>query len=160
MPYRRQPIKTDKHEVTWSNLAQDASSVQTIVLVTGVLPNAKNLSQEVEVGSRLGPIFLEFNISPESVAVTRVMHWEVVRVPNSATPPLPSLYYQPGRNKIIKRGMEMIVTNVATMIKRIIVIPPKMLRRIGEGDEIQIRYISTNSATQNFCGIAIYKEYY
>ncbi len=154
-------VKSDKHEVTWSNLSQDAATaVVTVGLATGVAPADRNSSTEIGQGNRVTSIYFEFNISAAQTGNVNVFHWEIVLMPNNLTPPAPNLYYQPGKNLIIKRGMEMLPTNVATVFKRIFVVRiPKKGQRVGLGDKIQFRYQSSSTQTINCCGIAIYKEW-
>ncbi len=167
MPYGRQrnlrPIKTDKHEVTWSNLSQNASSSVAVSLVTGVNSADKNASNEVEVGSQVKGIYLEFHFGAEVITSAKVIHWIVICRPSNLSPAsiTPSLYYQVGRKYIIKRGMEMLPKSNTTLYKRIIFVRiPKVYHRIGISDSINFVYICTSAETINACGIAIYKEFY
>ncbi len=164
MPFHRGPrpvIKSDKHEITWSNLAQDASSVKSVVLAVGVKSPDQNLASEVEIGSRINSIYFEMNIAAQVITNPKVFHWEILLRPAGLDPAAgtPSLYYQIGRNLVIKRGMEMLPSDVGTVFKRIFVVRiPKKGIRVGEGDVITVRYIVSSSETINFCGFAIYKE--
>ncbi len=59
----------------------------------------------------------------------------------------------------MKRGMEMLPTNVATVFKRIFVVKiPRVYNRVGDTDQYTFQYIASSSQTINACGIAIYKE--
>ncbi len=167
MPYRRQslslrPIKTDKHEITWSNLAQNASSAVSIQTWIGTQSANKDSSTEVETGSHVKSIYFEFHFAAETITNPKVIHWTFhIRPQNvSAAGNTPSLYYQNGRNLIIRRGMEMLPKDVSTVYKRVIQIKiPKKYQRIGEGDSANFSYQSTSAETINACGIAIYKEF-
>ncbi len=155
-------VKTDKHEISWSNLAQNASSTISIVLVTGVATPLADADTEVEIGNHVKSIYFEFHFSPQVITNPKVIHWEVLLRPQGVVPAsaTPSLYYQNGRNLIIKRGMEMLPANTGTVFKRIFVVRiPKKAMRIAEGDSINFRYISSSAETINACGIAIYKEW-
>ncbi len=160
---RRLPtVKTDKHEVTWSNLAQNASTVQSIVLAIGVATANKDDSTEIAQGNNVRSIYLEFHFSPQVITSPKVIHWEILMRPSGVVPAsaTPSLYYQVGRNLIIKRGMEMLPANTGTVFKRIMVVRiPKKSQRVGIGDSMNFRYICSSAETINACGIAIYKEY-
>ncbi len=167
MPYGRRsslhPIKTDKHEVTWTNLAQDASSATFIGLTRGVTAADKNLSTECMVGSHVKSIFLEFHFSANVVTNPKVIHWIIIARPANLSPAAitPSLYYQIGRKYIIKRGMEMLPKDLGTVYKRIIVVKiPRVYQRVGLDDALNFVYIATSTEAINACGIAIYKEFY
>ncbi len=157
------PIKSDKHEITWSNLVQDASSSVDITLVKGVQSADKDTSIECEVGSHVKSIYIEFNVAAQVITNPKVLHWQVEFVPTPGTQPLksPALYYQVDRSQILKRGMEMLPKDVGTVYKRIIVVRiPKKAERIAEAGFIMFRYIASSSEAINMCGFAIYKEYY
>ncbi len=163
MPFRRslRPIKSDKHENTWSNLGQNASTVQTVTIAQGTVSADKNSATEVEIGSRVNSIYFEFHFSPAQTGNANVVHWEILIYPSGLTPPAPNVYYQTNRSMIIKRGMEMLPVNVATVFKRIFVVKiPNSKRRMTDGSIIQFRYIASSTQTINACGIAIYKEFY
>ncbi len=157
------PIKSDKHEVTWSNLAQDASTTQGIQLSFAVPSANKDASTEVEVGSHIKAFFLEFHFSANVITNPKVIHWIVIRKPGNLVllSETPSLYYQRGRKFIIKRGMEMLPKDAGTVYKRLFVVRiPKVYQRQGDGDAFELRYVSTSAEAINACGICIYKEFY
>ncbi len=165
MPFRKglslHPIKTDKHEITWSDLAIDASTVVTKNLAIAVPSGDKNASTEVEVGSHVKWIYFEINFAAKTISNPKVIHWTVAMRPNTLGTPVPSLYYQDARNKILKRGMEMLPKAVSTVYKRIFVVKiPRGQQRLGENDLISFQYIATSAETVNVCGFAIYKEFY
>ncbi len=156
---RGSPIKTDKHEISWSNLSQNAAATQAIDLVTGTTSSAKNLASEVLIGSKVTRIYLEFHFSAETTSAAKVIHWKVEKLGANETTTVPSTYYQLGRNRILQRGMEMLVRDQSTVFKRIISVKiPRGYQRCGEGETIKFRYICSSSETINACGIAIYKE--
>ncbi len=162
--YRNRPIvKSDKHEVTWSNLASDASSTTSINLATAVPVGDKNTSTECAVGSHVTSIYFEFNVAAQVTTNPKVVHWVVETTPTGVTavPQAPSAYYDAQRSLIIKRGMEMLPSDQATVFKRIFVVRiPKARQRMAEGSQFNFRYICTSAETINFCGFAIYKEKY
>ncbi len=151
------PINSDKKETTWSNLGQNASTVQTVPIITVTSLSATNLGSEASTGSRVRSMYLEFHFSAAQTGNVNVVHWKVVSVPVSTTVSVPNLYYQGDRSKILKRGMEMIPVNVATVFKRIIVIGPRMFKRLTEGGTISFQYIASSTQTINACGFAITK---
>lgn len=166
MPFRRNRtvIKTDKHEITWSLLAADFGTATTsILLVDGVEAANKNTSTECMVGSHVRSIYIEMNMAAQTTTNPKVLHWEVLLKPFSASAGSsnPSLYYQVARNQVIKRGMEMLPSDVATVYKRIFVVRvPKKAQRIGLDDQIALVFRCSSTETINVCGFAIYKEQY
>ncbi len=140
-------------------MAQDASTQVAINLAVAVQPAAKNISSEVEIGSKVRSIYFEFHFSPQVTSNPKVIHWVVEVVPAGLTVGVPSTYYQVDRRYILKRGMEMLPATLATVFKRIFVvkIPPKYQRQ-GETQILQFRYICSSAETINACGFAIYKE--
>ncbi len=166
MPFgRRQaslrPIKTDKHEVTWSNLVQDASTVITIVIATAVQSADKNASTEIEIGSHIKSIYFEFHFAASVITNAKVIHWVIEYLPVGSSSFTPSLYYQSQRSYTMKRGMEMLPKDVGTVYKRVFVVKiPRIYQRGKQGGIIRLRYVSTSSEAINACGFAIYKEFY
>ncbi len=157
---QRNPIKTDKHEVRWSNLQQDASTVKTVPLVTTVEVGNKNTGIEVAVGSHVRWIYLEFHVSPEVVTVPIVYEWQII-VSRGQSFGAPNTYYQDQRSFIIKRGMEMLVKDLSNVYKRIIVVKiPRAYQRMKMGSKIDLQYIASSTNAVNSCGFAIYKEQY
>ncbi len=167
MPYSRRslalrPIKTDKHEITWSNLAQNASSAISVQIWSGTQAADKDSATEVETGSHVKSVYFEFHFGAEVITNPKVIHWTFhIRPQNlSAAGNTPSTYYANGRNLILRRGMEMLPKSNTTVYKRVIQVRiPKKYQRIGEGDTANFSYISTSAETINACGIGIYKEY-
>ncbi len=164
MPFRRRftpRVKTDKHEITWSDLAIDASSTVTKNIVQGVQTADADTAPEVEVGNHVSSIYFEVNFAAQTITNPKVIHWIVsIAYPQTGAQSIPSLYYQTDRSLILKRGMEMLPADVGTVYKRIFVVKiPKKFQRIAETALIRFRYISTLAETVNVCGFAIYKEW-
>ncbi len=155
------PVKSDKHEITWSNLSQNASTQQSVRIIDGVQPSAKNLATECGIGSRVNGVYFEFHFSAESTTTAKVIHWDIDIVPaGTASFPNANTYYQTQRAEIIKRGMEMLPRDQGTVFKRIFVVGiPKKYRRVTDSVQMNLRYICSSSETINACGIAIYKEF-
>ncbi len=163
MPFRRQslrPVNSEKHEITWSDLSIDASADKTKVIVVAVEPSAKNISQEVIIGSTVRSVYFEFHFSAETITNAKVIHWEVAKEPFGTGVASPTTYNAPSRRFILKRGMEMLPKDVSTVFKRIFVvrIPPRM-RRFGEDDQFVFTYRCSSVETVNACGFAIYKSF-
>ncbi len=158
---RYAPLQSDKHEQTWSNLVQDASSKININLVTPVQPASKNTNVEVGIGSKITWIYFEMHFAAEDITSPKVIHWTVSAARSGQTQAAPNLYYQLDRSSIFKRGMEMLPKNVATVYKRVFAVKiPKAYQRMRENQTIQLQYICSSAETINACGIAIYKEIY
>ncbi len=162
MPFRRgPPVKRDKHEITWSNLIQNASTKQQIVLANTVDVGAKAGPTDTAVGSHVRGIYLEFHFSAESIANAKVIHWTVEVLPPGQVGTQPNSYYLDQRSFVIQRGMEMLPRELGTVFKKIIFVKiPKLYQRRKQGDFITFSYISSSTDTINACGIAIYKEIY
>ncbi len=157
--FQRPIIQSDKHEITWSNLAQNASVTQGIELTKAVQPSAKNTATEVAIGSKIFGIYLEFHFSAEEIGVAKVIHWKVEVIPPNTTVSVANSYYQTDRAYVIQRGMEMLPKSVSTVYKRIVFVRiPRIYQRQKEGQIISFRYQSTSTETINACGIGIYKE--
>ncbi len=152
-------MQSNKHEITWSFLGQDASAPQNVVLVQGVKSADADLATEVEVGHSVPFIYLEFHFSPAQTGVVKIIHWQVEVVISGMSQGNPSSYYQNDRSFIIQRGMEMLPNNVATVFKRIVPIRvPKLYQRVKNNTFISFRYQSSSTEQINTCGFAIYKE--
>ncbi len=157
--FRRTLTKTDKHEVTWSNLIEDAATVKEVTLLTVVQASLKNAATEVMIGSHVRGMYVEFNIGANDASATHIVHWQIMIDKTGQSLTAPNTYYNADRSQVFKRGMEMLPKDVSTQTKRVFYVRlPKT--RMKEGDAIKFRYISSSSATQNLCGFAIYKELY
>ncbi len=160
--YFRNSAKTDKHEVTWSNLGQNASTQVNVVLIATVNVGDKDGPTEVAVGSHVNSIYIEVNFSAETITNTKIVHWEVIfQPPDLSAISGANTYYQNQRSYIIKRGMEMLPKSVNTIIKRIFVVPvPKKFQRMAQDFGCTFSYVASSAETINTCGFAIYKELY
>ncbi len=171
MPYSRRamslrPVKSEKHEITWSNLAQNASGGITINLIKAVAGEPVGAT-EVETGSTVRSVYVEFNLNGvDNSGSAQIFHWYIWKNPATEfTVTVPSTYDDDKKRFILKRGMEMLPeiplgSGGTVQTKRIFVvkIPPRM-RRFGENDSLQLVYISTSASAINYCGIAIFKEF-
>ncbi len=142
-------------------MAQNASSVQTVVLATTVDAADKSSSNEVILGGHVKFLYMEFHFSAQTVTNPKVIHWTVEIVEPGQSASTPSSYYQSRRAFIIKRGMEMLPADTSTVFKRIVPVAiPKIYQRRKDLSRIEFRYISSSTETINACGITIYKEFY
>ncbi len=167
MPFRRRSrpvIHSEKHESTWSNLIQDASSAQAIPLITGVGRDEIGTNPEFcKVGSQVTSIYLEFHFSnqDDTNPVPNVIHWVIECARDGLSMGAPNVYNQDSKSFVIKRGMEMLPKDTSTVYKRIIVVKiPKIYQRVKLNSITRLRYIASASQVINTCGIIIFKERY
>ncbi len=166
MPFRNRlapVIQSRKHEISWSNLGQDAGSVKTtVILAKGTQPAdvTDTTATECTIGCNIRSIFLEFHFGADTITAANVIHWTVSKLPFGTSLGNPNLYQLTTRRFIFKRGMEMLPKDVSTVFKRIIVvkIPPRH-RRLGSGDQLVFTYQAAITNTINACGIAVYKAF-
>jgi len=168
MPIRRafslRPVNSLKHEITWSNLGQDASGGINVEIVEGVENPVS--PDEVDTASIVKSIYFEFNLNGvDNSGTVQVFHWQIIKVNGGMAFSIASFYNTDQKKYIIKRGMEMlpqipIGSGGTVQTKRIFVVklPPRM-RRFDDGDKLILNYVSTSASNINFCGIAIYKEF-
>ncbi len=162
MAYRNRlrPINSEKKEITWSNLAQDASTVKTITIYEGVQSADVNLATEVEVGSKVFSVYFEFHFAPQVITSPKVIHWQIQFVPEGMTASVPSTYNAGDKSYIIKRGMEMLPADVGTVFKRIFVVKiPRAYQRIKVNTDLVLTYVCSSTETINACGIGIFKAF-
>ncbi len=163
MPFRpRVPrLHSNKHEVVFSALAENAGTVKTITILQGVEVADANTGVECPVGRTVKSIYVEFNLSAETTTEVKTLEWQIYGQTSGETIGLPSTYYQDSRANILKRGMEMLVRDQSTLIKRIFVVKiPKKFQRITANRTFRFQYISSSVNPQNMCGIFIWKELY
>ncbi len=159
------PIQTEKHELTFSRLGENASTVKNVVLITAVA-GEPSLATDIETGSHVKFIYLETNLNGvDNSTVVQVFHWMVYKSPSGAfSIQDPATYDTKFKKFILKRGMEMLPeiplsSGGTVQTKRIFVVRiPKHLQRFGEGDALILSYKSTSASAINFCGIGIFRE--
>ncbi len=148
-------LKTEKREITWTNLAQDASSAKTVGNITCVRDPTGD--SEIEPGTIIRWLYAEFNVSAETITNTKVFHWIVSKNPVASLTITPTLYNADTKSWIIKRGMEMLPKDVGTVYKRIFAVSiPKKMRRASEGDIYNLKYQVSSAETINTCGFVLY----
>ncbi len=161
------PINQIKHEVTFSNLAQNASSGITIEVAKttdrGTIDTTN--AQEVQQGAKINWIYVELNLNGvDNSGAAQIIHWMIFKNPSATFSPNPLLYNQDTKKHILKRGMEMLPeiplgSGGTVQTKRIFVVKvPRGMQRMGQLDEIQFIYRSTSSSGINYCGFFIFKE--
>ncbi len=156
--FRRPIIHSEKKEATWTALSEDASSEKTIVIYNGTPSADVNLGTEIEVGSVVKWVYFEFHFSAETTTAAKVVHWVIQFVPDGMTTSIPSVYNPGSKSYTIKRGMAMLVRDQATVFKeRFVVKIPRSYQRVKVNTQLEFRYVSTSSNTQNACGFTICK---
>lgn len=151
-------VTSEKHETSWSNLSQDASSAVEVTILTGVVDANVNLGTECEIGSKLDWIYLEFNCAAETVTSAKVLHWFVAKKPFGTALSNPNTYYQTDKRFIVKRGMEMLPKDVSTVYKRGMYIKvPRSMRKVGRDDTFVFKYICSSAEAINMCGFTVCK---
>ncbi len=170
MPYSRRamslrPVKSEKHESTWSNLGENASTTKTVVLIQAIETPTTGI--HVEIGSTVKWIYIEFNLNGvDNSGTVQVFHWQIFKDPGANLGSLdPSVYDTKDKKHILKRGMEMLPEiplgsggTVQTKRAFTVRIPPR-LSRFGDSDKLTLTYKSTSTSGINFCGILIFKEF-
>ncbi len=171
MPYSRRrmfsnrPIQSEKHEITWSNLGENASTTKSVELIDTAAgePSSANT---VETGSHVKWIYLEFNLNGvDNSGSVQVFHWLIIKSPAGDFPSVDPAIYDAARKRfVIKRGMEMLPaiplgSGGTVQTKRVFTLKiPRHFQRFGEADQLILYYKSTSSSGVNFCGIGIFRE--
>lgn len=150
------PIQSEKHEVVWANLSQDASTTVVIQILKGQTPLNVSAGNEEVIGATVKWIYLEFQFSAETITTTKIIHWMLAREPAGKIILVPSQYYDADKRYVVKRGMEMLPKNVNHIVKRIIAVRiPRHLQRLGRDDNWVFKYVATSAETINACGFSI-----
>ncbi len=161
------PINSQKHEQTFSNLAQNASSGITITVIKGTERGgiATATPEEVQIGAKITSVFFEFNLNGvDNSGSAQVIHWMVFKNPQGTFSPNPLLYNENTKRHILKRGMEMLPeiplgSGGTVQTKRVFVVKiPRGLQRFGDDDTLEFIYRSSSASSINICGFMIYKE--
>ncbi len=156
--YPRPIIHSEKKEVTWSFLAQNAAAEKEVTIYEGVASADVNTATEIETGSKVTWVYFEFHFSPEVITNTKIIHWQIEFVPEGMTIGTPSTYNAGDKSYIIKRGMAMLVKDLATVFKeRFVVKIPRSYQRVKVNTELKFRYIASSTETINTCGFTICK---
>ncbi len=159
------PVRSEKHEVSWTNLGQNASATQSIEIIKAV--DAPTVASQVSVGATVKSVFFETNLNGvDNSGTVQVFHWLIFKDPGDELGvQVPSAYNAINKKFILHRGMEMlpeipIGSGGTVQTKRVFVvkIPPR-LRRFDLNDALKFNYISTSASGINYCGLAIFKEF-
>ncbi len=101
-------------------------------------------------------MYIEFNVSAETLTSTKVFHWQIVQIPfGLVTTGDPSAYDATSKAMILKRGMEMLVKDNQSLVKRIIFLGGNRFKRMKDGDIIQFQYKASSTETINTCGFFV-----
>ena len=166
--FRRQmslrPVVSLKHEITWSNLGENASTVKTVDLIHAQESPLTGI--EIDIGSIVKWIYIETNLNGvDNSGTVQVFHWYIAKQPSTLVLSDPTTYQSDTKKFILKRGMEMLPeiplgSGGTVQTKRVFVvkIPPR-LRRFDDGDKLVLKYKSTSTSGVNYCGIGVFKEF-
>ncbi len=158
------PVNSEKMETTFTNLVQNASTVQSI-LITSAVKNPTGTN--TEVGSHIKWIYVEMNLNGvDNSGATQIVHWLIQHVPkdDGSLRITPSGYNPISKSLILKRGMEMLPeipldSGGTVQTKRIFVVKiPWRYQRRAESDAFRFQYISTSTSSINICAFFIFKE--
>ncbi len=156
------PVNSQKHEVTWSSIGQNAGTAAIkIIIATGEPAGSVTTStaSDCTIGSTISYVYFEFHFSAAETGNVNVIHWQFLKEPFNTNPTAPNLYNQNNKRFVLKRGMEMLPVNVATVFKRIFVVKiPRRIRRMGQNDQLTFQYQSSSTQLINACDFAIFKE--
>ncbi len=158
------PVTSLKHEITWTNLVQDASAGILIEIIEAIESPAT--PDQVDIGSIVKSVYFEFNLNGvDNSGASQVFHWMIMKIPAGLAISSAANYMTDQKKFVLKRGMEMLPaiplgSGGTVQTKRIFVvkIPPR-LRRFDDGDTLKLVYIATSASAINFCGFSIYKEF-
>ncbi len=146
------PLQTEKVEITWSDLAADygAANINKTIAIPG--------TNELEVGNQIPWVYFEFNCAAQTTTNPKVLHWSVIKLRTGQSAPVGSAYNQAIKAQILKRGMEMLPSDVATVYKRQFVVKlPRSIQRFREGDSLIISFRASSTETINNCGFAVFR---
>ncbi len=162
MPFRRslslRPIHSEKIETITTNLAENAGTTKEVVIATAIRNPV--VDTDVHIGATIKWIYLELNVSAETITNPKSYNWVVQKMPTGQNAITPNQVNPLARRFVFKRGMEMFPKDLGTVFKRIFVvrIPPRY-RRMGENDKLVFRYIASSTETVNTCLLTIHKVY-
>ncbi len=158
------PVTSLKHEITWTNLVENASTDKFVTLIEAI--ESPISANHVDIGSIVKSIYVEFNLNGvDNSGSSQVFHWTIMKLPAGLTRPSANVYQSDQKKFILKRGMEMLPeiplgSGGTVQTKRVFVVKiPARLRRFDDGDTFTLSYISTSASAINFCGVAIFKEF-
>ncbi len=159
----RPMVHSEKHYVQNSLFTIAAGAIGTQDLIRGVAVLNKNLVYEVEEGSSVKAIYIEYwlntnDTTPGSAIVTVEKLTGQSTLPNSTT--IASLASYANKKNVFFTGMGLTNPNTSTAIPvlRQWVKIPKSKQRFGLDDRLLISFFS-QTGTLKVCGFATYKEY-
>ncbi len=127
-------------------------------VTVNVLQAVENPTSAVhtKVGKKIKWMRFELNFSSETLTNTKIIHWQVVQIPfGLVSTGDPTLYNQDYKAMIMQRGMEMMVKDNSSLVKRIFVISSRLIKRMKLGDIIQLQMKASSTETLNNCGAII-----
>ncbi len=162
--FGRSSIHTVKHVVdTEGVLTAAAKSVTTIAVA---VPRRSDPFKpgDIAFGSNINAFFLSiFIIGAGGQGLTGSLNWYIIKLHAGQTAPLPGATgTSEVRNQIFheEKGLAGSADGTPMAFKGVVVVPRGM-RRVREGDSFQIQIQSSDATNDaNFCIKAIYKEIY
>ncbi len=159
---RLRPVQSLKHIFD----KQGALGVNTQVvetLVNAVENPASTVATEVDIGSTVGSIFLNVQVSATSTAALANVYMAVMKNPgnNITVPQANVIGVSDNRKHVLHQEMIMTEKNTTsiprTLFKGVIKLP-RSFKRFGIEDQLQLLLLSPGT-TYEYCVQCIYKEY-
>ncbi len=161
------PINSNKHYVHRTNTAVASAAVSAHTVVTAVVAPASSTAADVEEGSIVKAIHLEYwlsNIGAASTNTQFIVLFEKVPSGQASVTVAQSanLGAYPNKKNILWTSQGVLASeddgsNSVPIIRDWVLIP-KGKQRMGLGDELVFSLVPTGTAI-NFCGLSTYKEY-
>ncbi len=156
-------INSEKHYVQYSLSAITSGSVANNNLCAAVPVISKNLVFEVEEGSLVKAVYLEFWVTSDDATQGSAI-WALEKVQSGTAPmnaaEIAALNSYDNKKNVLHVGMGLIPTNVdypMNLVKGWFKIP-KGKQRMGIGDELQFSILAQSNGV-SYCGFSTYKEY-
>ncbi len=170
MPFRRKGLGNQIHSIKHVLDTEGALSgavKQTVPIGTAVITRSDPFSPvEIELGETVNAIFVSlFTLGATGAGNTGSINWYIIKLRSNQTTtntPFPgSTGTSPLRSQIFheEKGLAGSIDGTPMAFKGVIVVP-KHMRRMREGDEFQIVLRGTDATVDyNFCVKAIYKSF-
>ncbi len=159
-----QPINSIKHIIDTEGALTGggSSSVEIAIAVPNV--GTSFVANQVRVGAKVNGFFLSvFAIGATGSGQTGSINWFIMKLHSGQTSPTPGgTGTSDMRNQIIheEKGLAGSADGTPMAFKGVVVVPRGM-RRMREGDRFLIKLVSTDATNDvNFCVKAIYKSFF
>ncbi len=159
----RPMVHSEKHYVQNSLFAIASGAVASLIQVAAVTVSTKNLATEIEEGSILKAIYLEYWVTSDDTSAGTAI-WCLEKVPAGAAPlnagDIAALNAYDNKKNILHTGMGLIPPNTQypmNLVKGWFKIP-KGKQRFGLSDELVFTILAQSNGI-SACGFTLYKEY-